>query len=127
MNKEEMQAIAQRIGVLVMKKSDLEAEIKELKKKIEPHMKRMKTEDTNDGRVRYILDGVNGFTCKSYEVTVFNGSPTIGRKLLHPNTFNAIFKPTTYTNIDIRPTKETKRIGYNQFILNLENEIKEAS
>lgn len=126
MNKEEMQSIAQLIGILTMKKSQLESEIKELKKKLEPHMKRMKSEETNDGRLRYILDGVNGFTCKSYDVTVFNGSPKVGRKLLHPNTFNAIFKPVTYTNIDIRPTKETKHIGYDQLIANFNNKIKVA-
>ena len=119
MNKEDMQAVAKRIGILALQKKELEDEIKKLKCQLKPHLKRCKQEENDQGAVFYVLDGVDGFTCKMYDRTQLYAKQAVARKILHANTFNAIFKPSTSVMVDIRPTKETKRKSLDELALEL--------
>jgi hypothetical protein len=110
MNHNQLRKIARRIGVLNMQKKALEEELKGWKDVFAKHAKELPTTITKSGNVNYILDNVEGFTCKVYEKTQLYASTTKARELLHPNTFNAIFTPSTFDVVDVRPDKRTQAL-----------------
>lgn len=120
MTKTEMRLIARRIGILALRKQELEEEIKQLKKELAPHLQLCRQEETKEGNIHFVLDDVDGFTCKLYSRTQLFASQEKARELLHPNTFNAIFHPTTSEVVDVRPTPATKRMGIDALMVELE-------
>ena len=125
MTKREMKLLARKIGILAIQKKELEDAIKELKKQLSPHMSNCKQEEKPDGKIHFILEDVTGFTCKRYDRTQLFANQKVARKLLHANTFNAIFKPTDSVIVDIRPTAATKRLAVEQLIADLERDQEE--
>jgi len=111
MTKTEMRAYAREIGILSLHIKELEDRKKQLKKVLEQAMEQLPQTKTKTGAMQKILEGVEGFTAKMYSRTQFYANQQKARKLLHPNTWAAIFKPSTFNVVDVRPTAETKRMG----------------
>jgi len=123
-----MRLLARRIGILALKRKELEDAIKELKTQLAPHLRREQIEETKDGREHHVLTDVDGFTCKLYDRTQLFADQKVARKLLHANTFNAIFKPSTAEIVDVRPTAATKRLAVDILMSELEeDELAQAS
>ena len=127
MTNQEMRDAARRIGILALQKQEIETKIKDLKNQLAPLMKATcPTEESKTGNTQYVLKNVDGFSCKLYERTQLFASQEKAREILHPNTFNAIFSPTTSEVVDVRPTAETKRKGVQLITSMCDNESKVA-
>lgn len=116
MTKTEMRELARELGTLNLQLKKIEDRKKEIKKSLEQAMTTLSTEESKTGTVQHILEDVPGFTVKMYSRTQFYANQGKARKLLHPNTFLAIFKPSTFNVIDVRPTAEIKKLGVDTFL-----------
>ena len=109
MTLDEMKKLAQRIGVLAMERKELDRELNCLKYNLKAEiLQKIPETITKSGSVQRILENVGGFTCKVYERTQLVANQKKAREILHPNSFNAIFKPSTSTIVDIRPESSLK-------------------
>jgi hypothetical protein len=120
MTKTQMKETARAIGILSLHIKELDDKRKALKKELESALGKLPTTETKDGKLQHILEGVTGFTAKMYSKTQFYGNPKKARQLLHPNTWAAIFKPSTFNVVDVRPTAETKRLGVDVLMQEIE-------
>jgi hypothetical protein len=116
----EMRALAREIGILSLHIKELEDRKKAMKKTLEQMMSKLPLTESKGGTLQHILEGVTGFTAKMYGKTQFYANQAKARELLHPNTWAAIFKPTSFNVVDVRPTAETKRMGVNALIRELD-------
>lgn len=116
MTKTEMRELAREYGILNLRIKQAEDRKKEIKERLVEAMAALPTEETKTGTIQHILEGVEGFTAKMYSRTQFYANQAKARKLLHPNTWAAIFKPSTFMVIDVRPTADVKRIGVDEFL-----------
>ena len=123
MNMTEMRAMAREIGILSLHIKELEDRKKEMKKTLEQAMAKLPVTESKGGTLQHILDGVTGFTAKMYGKTQFYANQQKARELLHPNTWAAIFKPSTFNVVDVRPTAETKRMGVDVLLQELDQAV----
>jgi hypothetical protein len=116
MTKSEMRALARELGILNLRIKQLEDQKKLVKERLEQGMATLPQNESRTGTLQHVLDGVVGFTAKMYSRTQFYANQKKARELLHPNTWAAIFKPSTFNVIDIRPTADVKRMGVDAFL-----------
>lgn len=122
---DEMRRVAQRIGVLNLEKKELDRELDCLKYNLKAEiLKKISETVSKSGTVQRILEKVEGFTCKVYDRTQLRADQKKAREILHPNSFNAIFKPSTSTIVDIRADSSIKRamVGEIKAALGLNND-----
>jgi len=106
----QMRYVAQRIGVLNLEKKELERELECLKYNLKAEiLQKISETKTKTGSIQRILENVEGFTCKVYDRTQLRADQKKAKEILHANTFNAIFKPSTSTIVDVRPDARLKR------------------
>jgi hypothetical protein len=122
MTRTEMRDKARLIGILQMKKKVLEEKLKALKKELGKHVAAsIPTTKSASGNEQHVLE-MHGFSCKVYDRTQLYAKQAKAREILHPNTFAAIFHPSTFQVVDIRPTKETQMIGLDKLTAELGSE-----
>jgi len=120
MNKAQMRRLAREYGILNMRIRQIEERKKEIKEALEDAMGELPTQTSARGSLHHVLTNVPGFVVKMYSRTQFYADQKKARKLLHPNTWAAIFKPSTFNVVDVRPTAEVKKMGVDAFLAQLD-------
>jgi hypothetical protein len=106
--------LANIIALLMTQKNFLDKQITTLKKDLEAKMVVLEndhlltTEVSKNGKQQKVLAHDN-FSCKIYTRVNTSMDKKKAKKLLHPNTFKAIFKQSISKVIDVRPSKKLIR------------------